>query len=84
MALSGTWAMCEEKNTSGKSILGISVAGPKKLKRSKITESVMEFESHLTKRSKLSAFTAQEIRFATSIMPWSCRIPISEGFYEFL
>lgn len=45
---------------------------------------VMESESDWTKHKKSSAYTAQVIRSATSFMPWSCRIPIGEGFYEFL
>jgi hypothetical protein len=44
----------------------------------------MEFESDWTKHRKSSAFTAQVIRSATSFMPWSCRIPIGEGYHEFL
>ena len=43
---------------------------------------VMEFESDWTKHRKSSAHTAQVIRSATSFR--SCRIPIGEGFYEFL
>lgn len=84
MALTGTWAMCEGKNISGKSVFGISQVKAEKLSYSRISESGMEFESDWTKHRILSSFTAQEIRFATSFMPWSCRIPISEGFHEFL
>lgn len=45
---------------------------------------VMELESDWIKHRNSSTFTAQVIRSATSFMPWSCRIPIGEGFYEFL
>lgn len=46
--------------------------------------SVMEFESDWTKHRKSSAYTAHVIRPSTSFMPWSCRIPIGEGYHEFL
>lgn len=45
---------------------------------------VMEFESDWIKNKTSSAYTAHIIRAATSIMPWSCRIPIGEGYHEFL
>lgn len=80
----GAWAMSEGKNTSGNLILGIILVGQKKLNYSRTSESGMDFESDWTEHRKSLAFTAQEIRFATSFMPWSCRIPISEGFHEFL
>lgn len=44
----------------------------------------MEFESDWTKHRKSLAFTAQVIRSATSFMPWSCKIPIGDGYHEFL
>ena len=44
----------------------------------------MDFESDWTRHRKSSAFAAQVIRSATSFMPWSCRIPISKGYHEFL
>lgn len=44
----------------------------------------MDFESDWTRHRKSSPFAAQVIRSATSFMPWSCRIPISEGYHEFL
>ncbi|GFP95849.1 hypothetical protein PHJA_001729100 [Phtheirospermum japonicum] len=74
----------KKKNTSGESISCISLFGSKKLNSSRISNSVMESKSDWTKHKKLSAFTTQEIHFATSFMPWSCRIPIGEGFHEFL
>lgn len=51
---------------------------------SKNKTSGMEFESDWTKHRKSSAFTAQVIRSATSFMPWSCKIPIGDGYHEFL
>lgn len=44
----------------------------------------MDFESDWTRHRKSSAFAAQVIRSATSFMPWSCRIQISEVYHEFL
>ncbi|KAF8018452.1 hypothetical protein BT93_H3363 [Corymbia citriodora subsp. variegata] len=44
----------------------------------------MEFESDWTKHRKTSAYAALAIRSATSFMPWSCKIPIAEGYHEFL
>lgn len=44
----------------------------------------MAYESDWTKHRKSLAFTAQVIRSATSFMPWSCRIPIGDGYHEFL
>lgn len=76
--------MSEGKSTSGNLILVIVFVGLTKLNYSRVSESGMDFESDWAKHRKSLAFTAQEIRFATSFMPWSCRIPISEGFYEFL
>lgn len=51
---------------------------------SKSRTSGMEFESDWTKHRKSLAFTAQVIRSATSFMPWSCKIPIGDGYHEFL
>ncbi|KAK7368442.1 hypothetical protein VNO80_10468 [Phaseolus coccineus] len=45
---------------------------------------VMELQSDWIKHRKSSSYTAHVIRSATSFMPWSCRIPIGEGYYEFL
>ncbi|WCJ38744.1 hypothetical protein M5689_019784 [Euphorbia peplus] len=44
----------------------------------------MECESDWTRHTKSSAFTAQVIRSATSFMPWSRKIPIGDGYHEFL
>lgn len=80
----GTWEMCEGRNFTAKFIIDVNLVGPKKLNHSTITGIGMEFESGSSKHRKSSAHTAQVIRFATSFMPWSCRIPISEEFREFL
>lgn len=50
----------------------------------------MEFESDCTSESdwtrhkKSSAFTTQVISAATSCMNWARKIPITEGYHEFL
>lgn len=51
---------------------------------SKSKTSGMEFESDWRKHKKSLAFTAEVIRSATFFMPWSCRIPIGDGYHEFL
>ncbi|KAI9080892.1 hypothetical protein K1719_037201 [Acacia pycnantha] len=82
MAYSDIWAMCEGRYNSKclrsnwQNTIGNNYC------RSRI--SVMEFESDWTKHRKSSAYTAQVIRSATSFMPWSCRIPIGEGYHEFI
>lgn len=82
MAYSGIWAMCEGGYSLGSLRNNWQKTSKKDHCGSKTT--VMEFESDWTKHRKSSAHTAQVIRSATSSMPWSCRIPIGEGFYEFL
>lgn len=44
----------------------------------------MDYKSDWTKHKKSSAFAAQEIRPASSLMSWCCKIPIGDGFHEFL
>jgi hypothetical protein len=44
----------------------------------------MEYVSDWTKHTKSSAFTSQVICGATFFMPWSLKIPIGDGFHEFL
>jgi hypothetical protein len=41
-------------------------------------------ESNWTKYRKSLAFTDQVIRSATSFMPWSLKIPISDSHHGFL
>lgn len=50
----------------------------------KSRNSGMEYESDWTKHRKSLAFTANVIRSATSFMPWSLKMPIGDGFHEFL
>lgn len=47
-------------------------------------KSGMEFESDWTKHRKSSILAAEAIRSATAFMPWCCKIPIGEGYHEFL
>ena len=44
----------------------------------------MAFESEWTKHRKSLVYTAKGIRCATSFMPWSLKIPIGDGYHEFL
>ncbi|KAH1050545.1 hypothetical protein AAZX31_08G100700 [Glycine max] len=82
MAYSDTWAMCEGKYNSGSLKYKLQKASKRDYCRT-IT-SVMEFESDWIKHRKSSSYTAHVIRSATSFMPWSCRIPIGDGYHEFL
>ncbi|KAG2702702.1 hypothetical protein I3843_06G095400 [Carya illinoinensis] len=81
MALSDIWAMCGGRENVGLESIVHIVTGRNHCKSK---TSGMEFESDWTRHGKSSAFTAQVIRSATSFMPWSCRIPIGEGYHEFL
>ncbi|PPD98295.1 hypothetical protein GOBAR_DD04673 [Gossypium barbadense] len=77
MALRVIWEMCGHRN-------GYRGVG-KALQSSTGKRAFgMEYESDWTKNRVSSAFTAQVIRSATSLMPWSCKIPIGDGFHEFL
>ncbi|KAK8370381.1 hypothetical protein V6Z12_A01G174500 [Gossypium hirsutum] len=70
MALKVIWAMCGQRN-------GYRGVG-KALQSSTGKRAFgMEYESDWTKNRVSSAFTAQVIRSATSLMPWSCKIPIA-------
>lgn len=80
----GTWAMSEGKSTAGNLTLGIAFVGLTKLNNSRVDESGTDFEFGWEKHRKPLAFIAHKIRFTTSFMPWSGRVPISEGFHEFL
>ncbi|CAK9137339.1 unnamed protein product [Ilex paraguariensis] len=84
MALAGIWAMCVEINSSGKLQTGITSSRTTKKNYFRDRTSGMEFEADWTKHRKPSAFTSQLIRSATSFMPWSRKIPMSEGYHEFL
>jgi len=82
MAYSDIRAMCEGGYIFGRSRNNWQKTTQKNHCKTKTTG--MESESDWTKHKKSSAYTAQVIRSATSFMPWSCRIPIGEGFHEFL
>ncbi|GMI87701.1 hypothetical protein HRI_002439400 [Hibiscus trionum] len=82
MALRDIRAMFGEKNGYigvGKTLQGVTVDN-----YSKRRVFGMEYESDWTKNRLSSALTAQVIRSATSLMPWCCKIPIGDGFHEFL
>lgn len=74
--------MCEGRYNSGSLRYNWQGTSKRDYCRSRI--SVMETESDWTKHRESSAHTAYVIRYATSFMPWSCRIPMGEGYYEFL
>ncbi|WRX15010.1 hypothetical protein QQP08_007497 [Theobroma cacao] len=76
------WAMCQQRS-SYRGVQGTlhSAAGSN---YSKSRASGMEYESDWMKHRISSAFTTQVIRSATSFMPWCCKIPIGDGFHEFL
>ncbi|XVF43734.1 hypothetical protein PTKIN_Ptkin02bG0064200 [Pterospermum kingtungense] len=82
MAFTDIWVMCGQRNgyRGGQRTLH-SAVGSYYLKR---RASGMEYESDWTKHIVSSACTAQVIRSATSLMPWCCKIPIGDGFHEFL
>lgn len=80
MAYSDTWAMCEGRSNFGS--LRYNCQKTIKCDYCRSRTSGMEFESDRTKHGKSSAYTAHVIRSVTSCMPWSCRIPIGEGYYE--
>ncbi|KAI4343376.1 hypothetical protein L6164_010732 [Bauhinia variegata] len=82
MAFSDILAMCEGRYNWCSSRYSRQKTSKNNCCRSRT--SAMEFESDWTKHRKSSAYTAQVIRSATSFMPWSCRIPIGEGYHEFL
>ncbi|CAI0381118.1 unnamed protein product [Linum tenue] len=44
----------------------------------------MEYESDWVRHGKSSELAAQVIRSATCFMAWSCKIPIGDGYHEFL
>ncbi|KAL5760169.1 hypothetical protein ACOSP7_018671 [Xanthoceras sorbifolium] len=74
---------CGRGNSRGVSVTNTNLG---KIGRNyfKSRSSGMEYESDWTTHRKSSAFTAKVIRSATSFMPWSCKIPIGDGYHEFL
>ncbi|KAK7319053.1 hypothetical protein RJT34_03765 [Clitoria ternatea] len=82
MAYSDTWAMCEGRYNSVR--LRYYWQKTSKSDCCRSITSVMEFESDWIKhRNSSAAYTPRVIPSATSFMPWSCRIPIGEGYHEF-
>ncbi|CAL5203694.1 unnamed protein product [Lathyrus oleraceus] len=82
MACSDIRDLCEEGSNASSLRNNWQKASKKNHCKRKTT--VMEFESDWTQHRKSSDYTAQVIRSATSFMPWSGRIPIGEGFHEFI
>lgn len=82
MALNDIWEMSGARDGFGSFTNTLCTRTGRNYSKSK--SSGMEFESDWTKHRKSSAFTAQVIRSATSFMPWSCKIPIGDGYHEFL
>lgn len=82
MAYPDIWAMCEGKYNFGS--LRYNWQKTSKRDNCRSITSVMEFESDWIKHRNSSSYAAHVIRSATSFMPWSCRIPIGEGYHEFL
>ncbi|XLU51736.1 hypothetical protein S245_046550, partial [Arachis hypogaea] len=70
------WAMCEGRFHFG----SLRYKG----NNTSNTNSVMELESEWIKHRKSSSYTAHVVRSSTSCMPWSCRIPMGEEYFEFL
>lgn len=83
MALADIWAMSGGRNNSVNFELGLTPDRTiNNYTRGRTT--VMEYKSDWKKHRKLSALTAQVICSATPFMPWYCKIPISDGYHEFL
>lgn len=82
MALADIWATSAGKNASGNFKFGIDLVGASK--PNYCMRVGMEFEHDWTKHRKPMPFTAHLIRFAALLMAWSCRIPILEGYREFI
>ncbi|KAK6930830.1 hypothetical protein RJ641_002623, partial [Dillenia turbinata] len=80
----GNWAMSVSRKNSGSSQVGNTLYRARNRKYSNNNVRGMEFESDWTRNRKSLAHTALVIRPATSFMPWSCKIPIGDGFHEFL
>lgn len=84
MAFADIWEMCGGINNSGKFESDITLSRTTKKDYIRNETTGMEFESDWTRHRKSSALTTHLIRSATSFMPWSRKIPIGEGYHEFL
>ncbi|KAE9604815.1 hypothetical protein Lalb_Chr11g0075731 [Lupinus albus] len=82
MAYFGILAICEGRYNFSSLRSNLQKASKTNYCRSRT--SFMEFESDWIKHTNSSAYTAQVKHSATSIMPWSCRVPIGEGYHEFI
>lgn len=60
--------------------------GSRTIKRNylKNRNSGMDNKLDWAKHKNSSSFAAQEIRPATSLSSWCCKIPIGDGFHEFI
>lgn len=76
------WAIRAGKNTAGNFKFGINLIDASKPNYSRRVG--MEFEHDWTEHRKPMPFTAHLIRFAAFFMAWSCRIPMIEGYHEFI
>lgn len=72
---------CKREISSGLNNITLGRSGTNYIKSGK---SGMEYESDWTRHYKSSALTANVIRSATSFIPWSLKVPIGDGFHEFL
>lgn len=84
MALADIWALSRESNNSGnfKICIALDRTNKKNYASSRTTD--MEFESKKPKHRNSFALTAKVLSSAAPFMPRSCRIPISDGYHEFL
>ncbi|KAK6922398.1 hypothetical protein RJ641_012905 [Dillenia turbinata] len=80
----GNWAMSIGRKNSGSSQVGNTLFRARNRKYLNNVVCGMEFDSDWTRHKKSLAHTALVIRPATSFMAWSCKIPIGDGFHEFL
>lgn len=73
-------------SSSNQSLLGITPTGHEvlRVKYSAKRAPGMARESDWIKHKKSSAYTVQDIHSAPSFMPWSCKIPMGDGFHEYI
>ena len=76
--------MFGERNNSGEVEIGLTLGRTAKIKQSRNRTTGMGLQSNRTKHRKSSAFTYEVIRSTTYFIPWSRKIPITEGYHEFL
>lgn len=77
--------MSRERNNSGNFKIGIALDRTNKKKyASSRTTTGMEFESEKPKHRSSFALTDKVLSTAAPFIPRSCKIPISDGYHEFL